>query len=160
MGNSTPSPASAESARESTISHTKMLLLGVFVLIIFVVLGSFVSSVILLDATGQTGPLSDTYKSGALGLGIYNILLSVLLLIFAIVAYVNRAKIEGTVSKTLVNLHQGGYSTVVAHEDFHGTVHTNTPNPPPQQPMQQQPSQTQKPSYSRNNNDDIESMFQ
>jgi heme/copper-type cytochrome/quinol oxidase subunit 2 len=86
---------------ESLIKHQKGLLIAIFALIIIVIVGTFVSSVLLFVAYNDDDPLTDSFKKAALGLGIWNIFVCLTLITISIVAYKQRGKIQETVQKTL-----------------------------------------------------------
>lgn len=165
MGNSN-SPAGSNSqsneTSESTITHTKMLLTTAFALMIIVIIGTFISSVLLFDSGNQSGELSGTYKSAAVVLGSWNLAMCIALLIVGSVAYMHRAKIEGTVSKTLTNLHQGGPSVIIPHPVVH-TAESPAQHQEPStgQPLtvyKQQPPQSQM-TMTTAASSEMESMF-
>jgi len=124
-------------------SQSNMLLTVVLAVMIFAVLGSFVSSVLLLDAQGQTGALSSVYKKAALGLGIYNLIFSVVLFIVVLVTYLHRSRTAMSLNRTISGLKNGESVTVVPHQYVTQTYHDASvdelPKTPPQSPPQKQP---------------------
>lgn len=114
-------PNDPNQASSSATTYKNGILLAVFILIVFTVLGTFISAVLLFDSAGHNGELPPAYKGAAWGLGAYNLVMCLALLGTSVYAYVHQAKIKAKVSQTLYNLQKGGPSVVMHHSQVNNS---------------------------------------